>query len=188
MRFIYITLLLLIGSTQVYSISLKDTINPDNFNSLVFEKALFDKVNELRKSKAKNPYIFNQMLHKAAEDHANYLLKTGTLTHEQDNLHSKTVYDRVRKYIKNARFSVGENLARTFVLKPSLNYMEDGNASMSTAFTYEEAVEYLFNAWLQSSFHKKNMLHEKYSISAIAVVFNQEDSSITAVEVFAHFG
>ncbi len=188
MRFILTVIFINIIGHSLFAVSLKDTINSENFSSLVFEKALFDKVNALRKADKKNPYIFNQMLHKAAKDHADYLVKTGKLTHEQDNLESKTVYNRVRKYVKTTRFAVGENLARTFVLKPSLNYNESGKASMSTAYTYEEAVNYMFNAWLQSAFHKKNMLSDKYSIAAISAEYNPKDGSITAVQVFAHFG
>lgn len=188
MRSSFIIALFILTSVYGQAASVKDTIDAGNFNTTMFEKALFDKINSFRKANGKTAYIFNMMLHNAAEDHCEYLMKTGKLTHEQDNLQNKTVYDRVKKYVKTAKFVVGENLARTFVLRPSMNYNSEGSASMSTAYTYEEAVEFMFNAWKQSSFHKKNMLSEKYSIAAIAVKFDPRDKSITAVQVFAHFG
>lgn len=188
MRYSVLLVLCLITAKFSFAVDAKDTIDANNFNRTVFEKALFDKINEYRKDNGKPEYIFNTMLHKAAEDHAQYLKKTGLLTHEQDNLENKTVYNRVKKYVKSSRFAVGENISRVYALKPSLNYNSSGKATMSTAYTYEQAATNMFNAWKQSSFHKKNMLSEKYNISAIAVEFNPKDKSIVGVQVFARFG
>ncbi|MFY0643339.1 MAG: CAP domain-containing protein [Bacteroidia bacterium] len=188
MKYISLILICLGISVSSSAITAQDTINPRKFSNITFEKALFDKVNSYRKANSMKPYLFNQLIHNAAYDHAIYLGRTGKLTHEQDNLKTKTVYDRVRRHIHSSRFVVGENLARTVILKPSMNYNSQGKASLSTAMTYEEAATYVFNAWKKSDFHNKNMLSGKYSISAIAVHFNPEESSVTSVQVFAHFG
>lgn len=188
MRYLFLLTTIIGLSFSSQAASVKDTIDGANFNKILFEKALFDKINAFRKANSKINYIFNTSLHKAAEDHAAYLKKTGLLTHEQDNLENKTVYDRVKKYVKSSNFAVGENVARIYVLKPALNYNDEGKASMSTASTYEQAVNNMFNAWKQSSFHKKNMLSDKYTITAIAVEFNSNDKSIVGVQVFARFG
>lgn len=188
MRYIVLLASFVFTHQMLLATNAKDTIDANNFNRTVFEKALFDKINEFRADQNKPKYIFNVMLHKAAEDHAKYLKKTGLLTHEQDNLANKTVYNRVKKYIKSSNFAVGENISRVFALKPAMNYNSEGKASMTTAYTYEQAAENMFHAWKQSSFHKKNMLSEKYNISAIAVEFNAKDNSIVGVQVFARFG
>ena len=187
MKYLSLILICLGIGFQASAINAQDTINPKKFSNITFEKTLFEKVNAYRKANSMQPYLFNQLIHNAASDHAKYLGRTGKLTHEQDNLKTKTVYDRVRRHIRSSRFVVGENLARTVVLKPSMNYNGSGKAQLSTAMTYEEAAEFVFNAWKQSDFHNKNMLSGKYSISAIAVDFNHEEFSVTSVQVFAHF-
>ncbi len=181
-------LLILFTTCSVYGLDGRDTIDADEFSQITFEKTLFFKVNEYRQSKGLKPLMFNQLIRKAANDHAIYLVNTGKLTHEQDVLKSKTVQDRVRKYVKSGRFIVAENIARTYVLRNTIIYDSQGKKQEGTVYTYGEAAEAMFNAWKQSNFHNKNMLSDKYSIAAIAVEFKKEDLSLTSVQVFAHFG
>ena len=187
MRIRIIILFLLIGSLAQAQ-SIKDTIDPENFSSTLFEKGLYDRVNEYRRSLFLNPLTFNKKVYGAAEDHVNYILKTGKLTHEQDVEGKRTVYDRVKKYTGVTRFTVAENIAKSIVLKPAMMYDDKGVAGMHTAYTYEQAVNYVFNAWKQSDFHRQNMSKDSYTVTAIAVRFDPKDYSITAVQVFARFG
>lgn len=188
MKSILLSMILLVCAFSVKAQNAQDTIDTDNFSQITFEKTLFFKVNEYRQSKGLRPYIFNRLIQKAARDHAIYLDHTGKLTHEQDVLKSKTVEDRVRKHVRSGRFIVGENIARTYVLRNTIIYDGSGKKSEGLVHTYEQAAEAMFNAWKQSDFHNKNMLSNSYSISAIAVEFNKEEKSLTSVQVFAHFG
>ncbi|MBR9859629.1 CAP domain-containing protein [bacterium] len=173
---------------STYATSLKDTIDPNNFDQTFFEKSMFDKVNSYRKSLYVNPLVFNEKIYEAAEDHCKYMMENNTLTHDQNVPGKKTVYDRVKKTTGVSKLAVAENVARSVVLMPAMNYDENGKASMKTAWTYEQAVEYLFNAWRQSDFHRKNMGSDKYVVSAIAIQFDPKSKAIHAVQVFARFG
>jgi uncharacterized protein YkwD len=175
-------------SIQSFAVNPKDTIDPTAYRPIVLEKALYDLVNAYRAEHKVNKLIFNQIIHKAAKNHSDYLLDKETLTHEQDNLKGKTVQDRIKKYLKTTRIISGENIARIQVLKPTLNYTSDGKKEKAVNMTYEQAAQAIFNAWKQSSVHKKNMLNEKYSITAISGGFNATDQTVTAVQVFAHVG
>ena len=166
----------------------KDTIDSKNFNETLFEKLLFQKVNEYRKDNGVKEVLFNSMIYKVAYDHATYLNLKDKIGHSQTIEGKKTVQDRLRYYTKVQNFTVGENIARTVVLKRTRNYLSNGTIKPSIAYTYEEAVEYMLNAWKQSSFHNTNMLSTRFELSAISAKFNPATKSITAVNVLAKIG
>lgn len=170
-----------------WGVSSKDTIDFSHFSHVTLEKTLFDKVNAFRVSKGKPKLIFNEKIHAAAKDHVEYVVRTKEFSHYQKDPSSRTVLDRVLKQINNKKCAVGENLAKTAVLIPTTTYNAKGDQIAGTAYTYEQAAEFLFNLWLNSETHRKNMLNEKYSIGGIAVEYDSEESTVTAVQVFAHY-
>ena len=186
MKRIIVYSLLILGSVGVALASHpNDKIDPKNFNTKLFEKALFFKVNEYRKENGLRPMMSNSIIHKVAKDHNDFLKGEKQITHDQPTAEKASVQDRLKFYLNVKSFAVGENIARTFVLKPTYNYDRKGKTNLSTAKTYAEAAEYMFNAWKQSDFHNKNMLNPKYEIAAIAAYFNPKDFSLTATQVFA---
>lgn len=160
-----------------------DTIRSEKFDTELFEKTLLQKVNEYRKSKGKGELKPDPLVYKAAKDHRDFLKSSGKLTHSQPTADKKSVRERVEFYVKVDIFLVGENLAKTFVLIPTYNYDRSGKTNLSTAYTYEEAADYMLNAWIQSTFHNKNMLNDEYTTSGLSVYFNPKDKSLTATHV-----
>lgn len=184
-RFVIYSMLILGFVSLAFATHPNDKINPKSFDTKLFEKAIFYKVNEYRKSKGIRPLLNNSVIYKVAKDHNDFLKTNKELTHDQPTAEKATVQNRIEYYLKVKRYAAGENLARTFVLKPTYNYDDKGKTSLNTATTYAESAEYMFNAWKQSEFHNKNMLNSDYQISAIAAYFNPKDYSLTATQVFA---
>lgn len=184
-RFIVHSLLIVGFVSMVFATNPNDVINPKQFDTKLFEKAIFFKVNEYRKQNGIRPLMDNSVIHQVAKDHTDFLRDKKVLTHDQPTAEKATIQNRIEYYLKVKRYVAGENLARTFVLKPTYNYDKNGKTSLTTAKTYMEAAEYMFNAWKQSTFHNKNMLNENYQIAAISAYFNPKDFSLTATQVFA---
>jgi uncharacterized protein YkwD len=179
---------LVFSMTAVHAQSGSDNINPKSFNHKLFEKLLFIKINEYRAENSLKPLMNNSTIYKVAKDHTDFLKTQRQLTHDQPTDGKRTVQDRLVHYVNVKNYSVGENIARTFVLKPTYNYDKQGKTSLTTAKTYEEAATYMLNAWIQSEFHRGNILTAKYQLSGLASYFNPKDMSLTAVQVFAKIG
>lgn len=161
-----------------------DTLDPNRFNKRFLEKLVLNKVNAYRKSKGLSELAFNPSIYKVSEDHLNYI-KNKALTHEQNVPGKVEVHDRLKYYTRARSFAVSENIARTYVLTPTYNFSKNGSSSLTTAYTYDQAAEYLVNAWLQSAYHVSNMSQAVYDMSGVSLYLNPKDKTLTAVQVFA---
>jgi uncharacterized protein YkwD len=168
--------------------SATDKIYPNSFNTRLYEKTLHAKINEYRAEKGLNPLFANVIIYKVANDHCTFLKTKAELTHDQPTAGKQTVEDRLKLYTSASTYEVGENIARTFVLKPTYNYERDGSTKLSTATTYDQAATYMLNAWIQSDFHRNNILNSTFELSGLAVYYNPVNQSLTAVQVFAKIG
>lgn len=160
-------------------------IDPKNFDHALYEKVLLTKINDYRKEKGLRPLMSNSIIYKVAEDQNNFLKTKSEITHDQPTAGKRNVQERLVSYIKVKNYSVAENIARTFVLRNTQNYLRDGSTQKSVATTYDEAATYMLNAWIVSEFHNKNLLNPDYQLSGIASHFNIQNYSLTAVQVFA---
>ena len=85
---------------------------PKDFTQIdqnIINKHIINEVNILRKRKKRPPLKNDFKLHKAAQDHAQYLSKKNTLTHFQNIKKKKTPADRLSFY-KIDFVSCGENV------------------------------------------------------------------------------
>ncbi len=180
--------LTVLSNLSIAQLDLSDTINPSYFNQKLLERALFNKVNEHRKRNGVPVLEYNFTIYKVAFDHTNYLKSRKELTHNQTIPGKQKVQDRLMRYTRVRDFAVGENIVRTYVLKPSHNYNRSGKTTLNTAFTYEEAAEFMFTAWKQSKVHNQNMLSNKFKMGAISIHLNKSNKALTAVQVFARLG
>lgn len=185
-----LTLFLTLTLSAILSIAqlATDKINPKAFNHKLFEQTLQTKINDYRIQNKLRPLVANNMIYKVAQDHSEFLKNKAEITHDQPIAGKQTVQNRLEYYLKVKKYEVGENIARTFVLKPTYNYQKDGTTKLSTAQTYEEAATYMLNAWLQSEFHRNNILNANYQLSGLASYYNPVNQSLTAVQVFAKIG
>jgi uncharacterized protein YkwD len=160
------------------------------FCSLIFSVAMFSQkktkidtnqlktkilqlVNEERKAVAVTALTLDTFLLKAAEDHAKYIAKVQTLTHEQTNSKKVNPKDRVYFYGGNDFNLVGENLLFTGI-KNQINSNEDLDALALK----------IVQLWKKSPNHLKNMINPKYTFTEIGFSFDWENKKIYVVELF----
>ncbi len=185
MKRVIACMIIMVFFSGAFAMQPNDTINPKSFNTTLFEKLIFSKVNEYRSENGLKRLRQDSGIYKVAKDQTDFLKKEKQLTHNQPSAGKATLQNRMEYYLELNGYAAGENLARTFILKPAYNYDRSGKKSASIASTYTEAAEYMLNAWKQSSFHNMNMLRDQYEISAIAAYFNPKDNTLTATQVFA---
>lgn len=159
-----------------------ETIDGNLLDSNKLEKMILVKVNELRQSKGINVLADNPILALAAQDHANYLSETGNLSHDQKIRRKKTPMERTEYYGGNFKF-VGENVAFTYLNEAVVGIKNKRNAQFLNS--YEKAAQYIFDLWLYSPGHYKNMVDKDFKLSRIRFNYDSKTKRIYAVHVFA---
>jgi len=164
------------------SFSKSDSIDISNFDSKKLEDIVFEKVNKLRIKKGKQALLKNDILKKAAQNQADYLLSKRKLTHNQRNRSRRTPMKRVNFY--QGDFSiVGENIASTHVLK---RVSSPKSRRIVVLKTYEELGEFLFQLWKNSKSHYENLLDNSYSYTGISFSINTNTNRVCSVQVFGY--
>lgn len=130
-------------------------------------------VNEERKSVAVTTLTLDAFLLKAAEDHAKFIAKVQTLTHDQTNSKKVNPKDRVYFYGGNAFELVGENLLFTGI-KNQIYSNEDLDALALK----------IFQLWKKSPNHLKNMINPKYTYTEIGFSIDWENKKMYVVQLF----
>ena len=162
-----ITLFLIFVSTFSFS---------QNQNKIDLEKLktkVYQLVNEERSNNDRKILGLDSYLKKAADDHAKYIAKAQTLSHEQTDAKKQSPKERVYFYGGNSFVLVGENLLFTGI-KDQI-YSE---ADLDTL-----AIK-MFNLWKKSPNHLKNILDHQYLYTEISFSIDWENKKIYAVQLF----
>lgn len=163
----HFTLLLLVISTLSFS---------QNQNKIDLEKLktkLYQLVNEERSNNERKLLGLDAHLKKAADNHAKYIAKAQTLSHEQTVAKKETPKERVYFYGGNSFVLVGENLLFTSI-KDQI-YSETDLDVLALK---------MFNLWKKSSNHLKNILDHQYFYTEIGFSIDWENKKIYAVQLF----
>ena len=112
-------------------------------------------------------------LKKAADDHAKYIAKAQTLSHEQTDAKKQSPKERVSFYGGNSFVLVGENLLFTGI-KDQI-YSETDLDALALK---------MFNLWKKSPNHLKNILDHQYFYTEIGFSIDWENKKIYAVQLF----
>ena len=112
-------------------------------------------------------------LKKAADDHAKYIAKIQTLSHEQTDAKKQSPKERVYFYGGNSFVLVGENLLFTGI-KDQI-YSETDLDILALK---------MFNLWKKSPNHLKNILDHQYFYTEIGFSIDWENKKIYAVQMF----
>ena len=162
-----ITLFLLLLSTFSFS---------QNQNKIDLEKLktkLYQLVNEERSNNDTKLLGLDVYLKKAADDHAKYIAKAQTLSHEQTDAKKQSPKERVSFYGGNSFVLVGENLLFTGI-KDQV-YSETDLDALALK---------MFNLWKKSPNHLKNILDHQYFYTEIGFSIDWENKKIYAVQLF----
>ena len=162
-----ITLFLIIISTFSFS---------QNQNKIDLEKLktkVYQLVNEERSNNDRKVLGLDAHLKKAADDHAKYIAKAQTLSHEQTDAKKQSPKDRVYFYGGNSFVLVGENLLFTGIKDQIYSEADLDTLALK-----------MFNLWKKSPNHLKNILDHQYLYTEISFSIDWEHMKIYAVQMF----
>ena len=162
-----ITLFLLLISTLSFS---------QNQNKIDLEKLktkVYQLVNKERSNNDRKLLGLDAHLKKAADDHAKYIAKAQTLSHEQTDSKKQSPKDRVYFYGGNSFVLVGENLLFTGIKDQIYSEADLDTLALK-----------MFNLWKKSPNHLKNILDHQYLYTEISFSIDWENKKIYAVQMF----
>ena len=162
-----ITLFLIFVSTFSFS---------QNQNKIDLEKLktkVYQFVNEERSNNDRKLLGLDVYLKKAADDHAKYIAKAQTLSHEQTDAKKQSPKDRVYFYGGNSFVLVGENLLFTGIKDQIYSEADLDTLALK-----------MFNLWKKSPNHLKNILDHQYLYTEISFSIDWENKKIYAVQMF----
>ncbi len=163
----HFTLLLLFISALSFSQN-QSKIDLEKLKTKVYQL-----VNEERSNNDRKVLGLDTYLKKAADDHAKYIAKAQTLSHEQTVAKKETPKERVYFYGGNSFVLVGENLLFTSI-KDQI-YSETDIDALALK---------MFNLWKKSHNHLKNILDHQYFYTEIGFSIDWENKKIYAVQLF----
>lgn len=177
-------LLLLAAINFAYAQNGSDIIDSNNVNEALVQRLFLKELNQLRKSKAVPTLVNDDVLMRAANDHALYCKKQNRVTHFQnDNPEKYDVTKRVAYYNGNHSI-VGENCLMTFLQQP---FTDPKTQKLVTITTYQQLAHQLFEQWKNSPGHYQNMVYYPYTNTALAISLSDNKKTIYAVQVFASY-
>ena len=147
-----------------------------NQNKIDLEKLktkVYQLVNEERSNNDRKVLGLDTYLKKAADDHAKYIAKAQTLSHEQTVAKKETPKERVYFYGGNSFVLVGENLLFTGI-----------KDQIYTEADLDVLALKMFNLWKKSPNHLKNILDHQYFYTEIGFSIDWENKKIYAVQLF----
>jgi uncharacterized protein YkwD len=162
-----ITLFLLLLSTLSFS------QNQNKIDVEKLKKKVYQLVNEERSNNDRKVLGLDVYLKKAADDHAKYIAKIQTLSHEQTDAKKQSPKDRVYFYGGNSFVLVGENLLFTGI-----------KDQIYTEADLDALALKMFNLWKKSPNHLKNILDHQYFYTEIGFSIDWENKKIYAVQMF----
>ena len=178
-RFLHI-LFSILFVTQVMG---QTKINYNSFDYDLLEKLVFEKVNDLRKSKKLDQLTDNKILGVAAQNQSNYQSKKKRMTHNQTSSKTKFVWLRVQN--AGGDFSaISENVAYTDTYGFVVLRIK-GKKVRLDASTYEGAAEILYLGWKNSKPHYKAMIDKRFNLSGLKFKLNPKTKRLYATQVFA---
>ena len=162
-----ITLFLLLLSTLSFS------QNQNKIDVEKLKKKVYQLVNEERSNNDRKILGLDAYLKKAADDHAKYIAKAQTLSHEQTDAKKQSPKERVSFYGGNSFVLVGENLLFTGIKDQIYSEADLDTLALK-----------MFNLWKKSPNHLKNILDHQYFYTEIGFSIDWENKKIYAVQVF----
>ena len=155
----------------IYTLSFSQNQNKIDLEKL--KTKVYQLVNEERSNNDRKLLGLDIYLKKAADDHAKYIAKAQTLSHEQTDAKKQNPKDRVYFYDGNSFVLVGENLLFTGI-----------KDQIYTEADLDTLALKMFNLWKKSPNHLKNILDHQYLYTEIGFSIDWENKKIYAVQLF----
>ncbi len=134
-------------------------------------------VDSVRNTQFLNPLFNDSILYIAAKHHANYLLQSKNLSHDELDVQYKTPQNRAQFFGASDKYLVGENILYVHYLVGK----EEDKIS-----TYEDLAKKAVELWVKSPKHYKNMLEPNYQVCGLAIAVDEKEQRVYVVQKFAY--
>ena len=178
--------------------AVNQTIDIQNLDTELLEAAIFQASNEVRLQQKKDTFGPNDLLHKAARQHAVYLAKSKKVDHRNTrNKKLATPYKRVLAYGGDDFMGVAENLALispVLLGKDNMYYIKNGEpvdkqGNPLPVSTYAQFARKALEGWMNSKGHRENLMGP-YTLLGCAISgisFNRDNvPQVTFVQNFGY--
>lgn len=152
-------------------------IGAPDFRSL--ELQTFNAVNDLRLQKKLVPLAWEDVLHRAAKDHASYLINEKKLMHDQRIKEKGSPSLRVKVHGGLSYTRIGENLVSVW-----LGVVVNVKGRRLSTQSYHSAANTMAQIWKASPKHYRNILNKGFNTTSVAVAYDPTSQRLVAVQVF----
>jgi uncharacterized protein YkwD len=181
-RYFFVILLFSAGPMQTtIAQNSSHEINLLSPNLTEIERLTYESVNKLRKEKKLPGLIWDDVLYKAARDHANYLITEKKISHFQTISRKKTPAQRVKLHGGLLFTITGENLVDI-----PLGVQFPLRGRKRSTVTYEGSAVTMAGLWRASPGHYENIISKKYNCTALATAYDSTKQRLIAVQVFGY--
>ena len=163
---------------QVSALQAQSAIDLKNFETEKLNTLILQGINDYRKTLKLSALANDEILSKAAANHAAYLLKEKKLSHTQTKNAYKDPQKRVVAY-GGKHTMIGENVAFTFA-NVIVNTKKNKKIKLET---YEQLAAHFVDVWVESPPHLKN-IKQSFTLSGVAVSADPKTNIVYAVQVF----
>lgn len=151
------------------------------YNPAYLEQLIREQLNAHRKSQQLSPYVKDDVLALAAEDHSLFMLKSGSVSHAQPSAKKQTPFKRVMFY-DGMHGNVSENC---YKIKIDTYMKMPGSTKKVKIKSYESVATAIVQGWLTSKGDKVVLNNPKYVNSGLSVILDEKDKTIIATHVVA---
>ena len=169
----------IIFSYKGFSQSLSDSINLRTINKYYLEQLIKTKIDSVRIKNKREVLKEDSILYLTAGYHANYILENNVLSHTEKKPKMKTPQTRA-EFFGAKNYLVGENIAYTYV-----NELIIEKNKKNTNITYQDVANDFVDMWVHSPRHFANIINKDYTLTAIAISFDEKTNKVYAVQNFA---
>ena len=162
-------------------------ISLHSFNHKYLEHLIKEKIDSVREAHELLPLANDSILYVAANDHAEYLLRTGHFSHnERNTTEKKTPQDRA-VFHGAVNYAVGENIIKSYANLP-INIKGKKDKTYIN-LTYNDLAHDFMDGWVNSPGHYANIITPGYQVTGVAISWDSQKGLVYAVQKFAtiHF-
>ncbi len=180
-NFLLILFLLLASTDFLQAQSESNDVNLAAPDKKRLEVSTYNAVNKLRLDKKLPILLWDEVLYRAAIDHAQYLIRESKISHFQTTKGKKTPAERVKIHGGSVYTITGENIVAV-----TLGTQIDNKGINQSTVTYEAAAATMAALWKNSPGHYKNIISKSYNYTALAVSYDNRSQRLIAVQVFGY--
>ncbi len=149
------------------------------YDKLFLEELVQEQIDSYRKENSLSKFKKDDVLTAAADDHTQFMLKTGRISHDQPSAKKKTPFDRVMFY-DGMHGKVQENCYKvavgSFAKLP-------GETTKTKLKSYQNVAKAIAQNWIKSKEGSKMLADPKYVNYGVSAILNEKDNSLIITHI-----